>query len=460
MGKYLRIFVHMMLLVLGVVLLSSCADSSSDVETTRAPDLVVTASPSVSDSFAGANESVEISFWFPQDVQAICEEYIDLYCTMNPDAVITTKVFSWSDYWTETATALAGGSGPDIYWMNTAYEYSLLQYALPIAGDVVSEEYLSENFRNYDIHEVDGEIYYVDIGYTYKIVMYNIDMWENAGLDDSDIPTTWAQFKDVAEKLTIYGEYDNILVSGFDFSGSDNFLNLLIAMNYQDGYFQYNEDGTATLFDNSATTSNLNYLQSFINGNISEISTTANRDALGSWETAMICDWTWVYLYLDYVYPNVDVGVFAIPQDYNAVASDMMYSDVSPAITASGDSEKQEAAADFLQFLLDCDDFFVDYSVANLLYPSRYSVEDRYEITSNPVLSVMAETIDRNVLTRVANSDTEWIKIDYLQNNFLSGELTAYKAGGQCDYYSYFALPINGFDPLERKYIYADDFNN
>lgn len=405
--------------------------------------------------------TITISFWYPDDVAQLCETYIEKYQDMHYNVTFDTKSYSWSKYWTELEDALGSGTGPDIFWMNTAYQNELIDYAQPLSQDNFPEDDMAADFRNYYAHEIDGDVYFVDLAYTAPVVIYDKDKWFAAGLTEDDYPTNWVEFEQIARLLTEKDSLGNIEVSGFDFNGSNNFVTLLTSLNYQSGEFQFSENSDRTTYSSTVTIDNMEYLKSYITTKgISEYTLIPNRDALGMGMTAMICDYTWVYLYILEIYPDSNIGVFAMPEFDNAPAITSMMSDVSPCIYTASTAEAQAVSEDFLKFLLSYDAFIKDYSIANSLYPSKYSLEDDKDVENDAVLSVLAETIDRSVLTVQASANVEYIKMYYLQELFLTDELSADDAVIQTDLECTYALYGTDFDSLERYYKYLFLFDD
>ncbi|MFI3166691.1 MAG: extracellular solute-binding protein [Bacillota bacterium] len=400
-------------------------------------------------------DSITISFWFPTDVESICEEYVEKYKDIHKNVTFKTKSYPWDEYWTELTDALEGGTGPDIYWMNTAYQSTLIEYANPLSEENFPKDDMELDFRNFYAHAIDDEIYFVDLGYTAPIMFYNKTLWGEAGYSESDLPTTWSELIVTSLSTTTNNILGETTVSGFDFSGSNNFLTILTAMNYQSGEMQYSYGGEETNFYNDICIENMEYLSSFINSyGISTYTSVANRDKLGYEQTVMICDYTWVYLYMQEVYPDIEIGVFAMPEFIDAPAISSMYSDVSPCISCESSQEKIEASEDFLKFLLSYDNFIKDYSLANALYPSKYSLDDDKDILADPVLSVLSETIDRTILIAPPSATIESIKTYYLQTAYLSGAITAEDATMQTDIECKSALSQLDYESLEKFYKY------
>lgn len=66
-----------------------------------------------------ANGKIELRYaiWDKTHMEAV-ETLIDEYEEKNPNVDIKVEQYSFADYWTKMETAAAGGSAPDIYWMN------------------------------------------------------------------------------------------------------------------------------------------------------------------------------------------------------------------------------------------------------------------------------------------------------------------------------------------------------
>lgn len=105
----------------------------------------------------------------------------------------------------QLATQFASGQGPDIFLISSAL--FLAYYNSDVMFDLTS--YISDEAKaDFDAggvmgsRMVDGKIYGLPLESEPLLMFYSQDAFEEAGLSEGDIPQTWDQYLDVAEKLT------------------------------------------------------------------------------------------------------------------------------------------------------------------------------------------------------------------------------------------------------------------
>ena len=138
-------------------------------------------------------------------MQAICDAYT---ANVNPDVVIDVQVTSWSEYWTKLEAAAESNTMPDIFWMHTD---QILYYAdFGILADV-TDLYASEDSNYYANHfsdisignasGTDGRIYGVPKDKDNIVLVYNKEMFDQAGVSYPDDTWTWDDLTDASQKI-------------------------------------------------------------------------------------------------------------------------------------------------------------------------------------------------------------------------------------------------------------------
>ena len=95
-------------------------------------------------------------------MQAVC----DAYTAQHPDVVIEVQVTSWSEYWTKLEAAGESNTMPDIFWMHT----NQMMYGVPKDKDNV-------------------------------VLVYNMEMFDAAGVAYPDETWTWDDLMDASQKV-------------------------------------------------------------------------------------------------------------------------------------------------------------------------------------------------------------------------------------------------------------------
>ena len=123
--------------------------------------------------------------------------------------------------------------------------------------DIDTEE-LTADYPSASTHLMDGKIYYMDYGLSTGMYYYNKDLWEEAGLTDDDIPKTWDEFIEVAQKLTKFDENGNMIQAGYNYN--NYFNSTVIGLNYQFGDNLFSADGKTSLVDSDGMKEAVSFL--------------------------------------------------------------------------------------------------------------------------------------------------------------------------------------------------------
>ncbi|MBL8160533.1 MAG: extracellular solute-binding protein, partial [Anaerolineae bacterium] len=148
----------------------------------------------------------------------------------------------WGDYWTRLPLALAGGTGPDMYFFHGNWMQQFVDGGLVQAWPEERVAQLREKLDGIDTNLINGSLYAYDEGFDTTVIYYGKKAWADAGLTDADIPKTWDELISLANRLTIRDASGAITRAGFDANLRDGRWTWL-ALKYQMGEFMFTEDG-------------------------------------------------------------------------------------------------------------------------------------------------------------------------------------------------------------------------
>jgi len=156
----------------------------------------------------------------------------------NPNIKVESTVIPDQEWDTKLATALASGSGPDLFNQATFAIGEFQKQGILAPIDAKAAGY-ADQAAVYNAYESGNALL---AGATFDDMLYglptelsayacytNDDLWKAAGLDPAkDFPKTWEALKDVAEKLTVRDANGAITQRGFDFKWDAGIFMLLI----------------------------------------------------------------------------------------------------------------------------------------------------------------------------------------------------------------------------------------
>lgn len=132
--------------------------------------------------------------------------------------------------------------------------------------------------------------------------------WAAAGLTNADIPTTWAQLRTVAAKLTT-GKRAGLVLAP-DHTGVDDFM-------YQNGGTLLSAGNTSAAFDSKQNVQALTFVKSLLTSGVAKfpaaLSAGWNGEAFGENKAAMTIVGNWLVGAMSSDYPNVKYKIVPLP---------------------------------------------------------------------------------------------------------------------------------------------------
>lgn len=209
-------------------------------------------------AFAEEQDPVTLTFWgwTASDFEAkAIQEGLDTFQEQYPYITVEYMTVPSADYHTKLKTALASGSGPDVFYLdatqcNDFVNAGLLADLTDVAADFTANM-TEASLQKVSMTGEDGStrVYGLDICNVGPVIFYNKDLFEAAGVEP--MPTkwderwTWDEFVENMKKLTIVDDSGNTTQYGtcnFEEQYSLYVLQELLDLN---GANWYNEDMTA-----------------------------------------------------------------------------------------------------------------------------------------------------------------------------------------------------------------------
>jgi multiple sugar transport system substrate-binding protein len=230
---------------------------------------------SVSDESNGSNESsdegsrkvtLDLALW-DEGMSDVLDKTIADFEANNPNVKVNITFTPWSDYWTRTRTSLAGGSGPDVFWINGSNFY---QYAASGLIKNMQPMIDKENFDTsvytpalLELYSFEGDLYGLPNFLDSIALFYNKRMFDDAGLEYPDETWTWDTIEEVGAQLTnkdkgIYGYIAQV-------KPQEGYYNLI----FQAGGYVLSEDKKTSGFDSPEVLSAFKWMEKLMEEGIS-----------------------------------------------------------------------------------------------------------------------------------------------------------------------------------------------
>ncbi len=299
----------------------------------------------------------------PFEVDIVTKQ-AETYMEQNPNVELVIEPIA-GDIWEVLKTRMVANDEPDIFYMDIfqAAQFIDADKLAPLDDVLTSEdvadfeETLLNAFRGDD-----GTLYGIPKDFSTLALYYNIEMFEEAGLQP---PTTWEELESAAKALTKDGVVGLSLQNGLD--RAQPFF-------YSNGGSMM-KDGVPTLNDPKNIEAYEYWIGLIKNGYAQtpqQLGVGWDGDAFAAEMVAMTVEGTWMVNSMNEVAPDLKYGVVPIPQK-EALAS-MQF---TVAYSMSKNTDHEEQAKDVIRFLTSSEQQQV-VADAGRAMPSRKSALETY----------------------------------------------------------------------------------
>ena len=195
-------------------------------------------------AMAEENVTLTFAFWDTNQepgMKAIAEAYM----AEHPNVTIEVQVTPWSEYWTKLEASALGGAMPDVFWMHSNQFFKYVTANTLLSLDSLNYDYTPYPEGVTSLYTYEGTHYAIPKDYDTIALVYNKEIFDNAGVAYPDDTWTWDTLLETAKKLN---DPDNgIYGFGAPNDRQSGYLNLI----YQNEGFAF-EDGKSG-YDQAAT---------------------------------------------------------------------------------------------------------------------------------------------------------------------------------------------------------------
>ena len=346
-----------------VLALSACGSGFSDSPDDSSSDGALTTSDDALTVLIGSSGDAETA------------AVNDAVAAWSSDSGTDAKVTVASDLVQQLSQGFSSGKPADVFYLSTdalagyASNGSLLAYGDDLENKDDFYPSLVSSFT------YDGKFYCAPKDFSTLALEINTDMWEDAGLTDADIPTTWDELETVAAKLTtddvvglgIGGEYAR--VGAFMTQAGGNLMN---------------DDSTEATADTEENLTALDFVKKMQNDGTlafaADLGAGWGGEAFGTGKAAMTIEGNWITGGLENDYPDINYTIAELPAG-PAGQGTLQFTN---CWGIAADSPNQQAALELVEQLTSADSQ-IAFSEAFGPMPSIQSAADDWS-TANPDL--------------------------------------------------------------------------
>lgn len=202
----------------GIMLLTAAgckAESTAKTKDSQNTAKEITADTDAKKDAEGERRVVTI--WYDGTEEESVKRLEPEFETLHPDIDLQFEVVPYSDLSTKEMVACQSEVGPDIMWQSYAWTNSFAKMGLLTSYTPYLEKSEAIDLANdfdpvaLELGTVDGEIYGLPWSMEAMCLVYNKDMFREAGLDPEKPPTNWEEVIEYSQKLTIDRDGDGTI---------------------------------------------------------------------------------------------------------------------------------------------------------------------------------------------------------------------------------------------------------
>jgi len=169
--------------------------------------LTAACSPAGPATPAASGSPVQLKLWISgtPELDAAMNKILQQFQTENPNVTVTLEDFPFAQYYEKLTTAFAGGSGPDVYWIDVRTAEFAKRGALLPLDKYVTQDWLADVIPvALKEGEWNGKRYSVPMHELANGIFVNKALFAQAGIPvphDLKDAWTWSQLRDIGLKL-------------------------------------------------------------------------------------------------------------------------------------------------------------------------------------------------------------------------------------------------------------------
>jgi multiple sugar transport system substrate-binding protein len=302
------------LLIVAAMLLAACGGAATPEPAPAAPVEQPAApaeqpAPTEQPAATGAKTELVLMGWSssPAENERL-QQMVDTYNAANPGVNVTLSQVP--DYDTKLQVSLAGGSPPDVFYVDS-FKFFDLQNAGALANgndQIVDQSDFVPSLKS--AFTKDGQFYCPPKDFSTLALEYNTDLFDAAGVEYPTADWTWQDLEDAAAALT------NKDAGVYGMSITPDMARWL-AFLYQAGGSVYNADATQMTINSPEALEAMTFYAGLVEKGYavqpSDVSTGWPGEAFGQGKAAMVIEGNWIMSYLKDQFPDLNFGVSELP---------------------------------------------------------------------------------------------------------------------------------------------------
>lgn len=296
-------------LIAGVALLITACGSGFESEPAAESPAGSEAPDASADASAPAEPGADLTILIGSSGDAETDIVNDLVAEWSAESGVNAEVVVASDLNQELSQAFSSNNPPDLFYLSTDQmaNYAATDSLEPYAESLSNADDFYPNLR--EAFTFDGQFMCAPKDFSTLALVINSDMWEEAGLTDDDVPTTWDELTAVAEQLTTD---DHV---GLAYGPEVQRIGVFMA---EAGGAFIDDDGTTAVVDSPENAEALQYVKDQMAAGTfaysSDVGAGWGGEALGNGLAAMVIEGNWIAGAMTNDFPDINYTVAELPE--------------------------------------------------------------------------------------------------------------------------------------------------
>ncbi|HCT63043.1 MAG TPA: sugar ABC transporter substrate-binding protein [Erysipelotrichaceae bacterium] len=138
--------------------------------------------------------------------EATLTAMVEAFNVAYPDIIVEVETLGYADYFTQLATRVAGGSAPDVFELNIENFRAYADKGAIAKLDTSSVDISQIYPKTLTAFQIAGEQYGLPTKFSNVVLIYNKDLFDQAGVEYPTADWTWEDELAAAEKIRALGD--------------------------------------------------------------------------------------------------------------------------------------------------------------------------------------------------------------------------------------------------------------
>ncbi len=200
-----------------MVISVGCGNSADRSSEDNAQEVQTVEESSNGSETSGSGDRRVVTIWYDGTEEESVKRLEPDFEELHPDIDLQFEIVPYSDLSTKEMVACQSSVGPDVMWQSYAWTNSFAKMGLLTSYSDYLENSEAIDLENdfdpvaLELGTVDGEIYGLPWSMEAMCLVYNKEMFREAGLDPEDPPENWEEVIEYAKKLTVDKDGDGTI---------------------------------------------------------------------------------------------------------------------------------------------------------------------------------------------------------------------------------------------------------